>query len=94
MAVADARGLANDLKFAFQSNGWNVQSPMVMGLGNPPPTGIALHVADQNALTAPEFAVKSALEAARLEFDIQGGFHPPPTPSKYDLELIITSRLN
>ena len=79
MAVADAKALTGDFALVFQSLNWGVSLPAVMGMGNPPKSGIALRVLNPAALSQIESTVARALEAAGVAFDIQKG-RPPPGP--------------
>lgn len=98
MGVGDARAYVRDFALAFQSGGWEVQLPQVMGIGNPPLTGLALRVADVGRLTEAERTLKDALEAIQVRFDIQEGkiskLSPfPHAPVSPDAELLVSSRL-
>ncbi len=105
MAAADAKPLAADLAVAFQSANWQVRLPMVVGPSNVPATGLALRVRDPNALRPIEHNVRAALQAAGLDFELQGGLRTlrpePPRPSGFpattrepepDVELLLTTR--
>ncbi|HMT40535.1 MAG TPA: hypothetical protein PKC48_03330 [Sphingorhabdus sp.] len=72
-AIADARPLAQGIAAVFHAARWTTSSAMVMGLGNPPPSGVGLMVQDQNNLTPPQRAIYNALQAAGIAFDIQNG---------------------
>jgi hypothetical protein len=92
-AVADAAGYTHDLAEAFQEGGWHVRLPMITGIGFSPPTGIGLLVADPKTLSPQEEAAKRALEAAKIEFDIQfKGVSPKELVP--DVELITTKSKN
>ncbi|MCR4268751.1 hypothetical protein [Nitratireductor sp. ZSWI3] len=81
-AAGDAKAFTGDFAVAFQRAGWAVSLPMVMGIGNPPPTGIALQVNDPDNLRPVEALVRSALSDLGLEFDVQPGLRGPhPRPS-------------
>lgn len=101
MSVPDARALTADFVHAFVAAGWRVEQPMVMGIGNPPPSGLGLLVTNPAALTPQEALAKKILEESGCKFDLQAGKRqqdPPPTfnPSGYrppdgpDVELLIT----
>ena len=45
MGAPDAKAYTADLALAFQAAGWAVALPAVLGLGNPPPSGVALQSA-------------------------------------------------
>lgn len=77
-ASADAAQMSKGLVAAFNSAGWITQTPMVMGLGHPPPTGIELKVENPNHLTPAQNAIVNALRAANVSFDLQAGpLHAP-----------------
>lgn len=101
MAAPDARPFAGDLIVAFQSAGWQVQTPAVLGPGNPPPHGIGLIVSDPSSLTAHQALIVEGLNAAGVQFDLQrgppalqlpniAGVTFPPTP---DARIIITQKV-
>jgi hypothetical protein len=77
MADADARGYKGDIAFVFQSAGWQLRLPMVMGVGNPPPTGLGLRVSNKAFLNPAEALVKQAFEGAQISFDLQEDPFPP-----------------
>ena len=93
-AVSDARMYANSFASAFTSGGWIVSTPLVMGVGLPPKTGLAVRVRDAASLTALQRLVEAALDEAHVPYDLQPGieravFRDQPEP---DVELVITSR--
>lgn len=92
-ASSEAAQLSRGLVEAFNSAKWAVRTPMVMGLGNPPSTGIALMAADIHNLSEEEACVADALNAARLEFDLQLGGPHPVLPGTKVVELILSTRL-
>ena len=99
MAVADVKAYTGDFALVFKSAGWTVYLPSVMGVGNPPPTGIGLMVANTASLTAAETAVKRALESAEIGFDIQTeNRHTSPSfPGmrlEPDAKLLLTTKLD
>jgi len=73
MAATDARGLVADLSAAFQNAGWMVSNPMVGGLANPPPSGIAVTVADPDNLTSSQAGFVRALRQIGADFDLRKG---------------------
>ena len=94
MATADAKAFSHDLANVFQSSGWKVSSPMVMGISNSPPTGVGLMVLDANCLTDAERAVKRSFEAADIIFDIQTRTrkqHPIADPN---VEILLTTKIH
>ncbi|WP_132250237.1 hypothetical protein [Methylobacterium segetis] len=108
MAAPDAKQLSADLAAAFRGAGWGVMLPMVLGPSNVPPSGIALRVRDANALQPIEVRARSALQAAGIEFEVQGGMRRTnlqntPQDSKYssishepdpEVEILVTTRSN
>lgn len=93
-ASTDAAQLSKGLVAAFNGAAWNVQTPMILGIGNPPPSGIGLKVGDPAQLTAEEQCVADALSAAELEFDLQSGGATLPIHGEKAVELILTTRLH
>ncbi|MGO9133783.1 MAG: hypothetical protein ACLP8A_07000 [Methylovirgula sp.] len=93
-ASPDANQFAGDFLWAFQAGGWTVVPSMGIGIGNPAPTGLALRVVDPSALSAADKVIQNALEAAHVSYDLQGGFRSPPIQPTYDLQLVITAKLN
>lgn len=68
-ACADARGYQADLARVLAEAGWQVASPMVIGPGVHPSSGLAVCV--PAAAAAPEAAsLMDALRAAKIEFDV------------------------
>lgn len=103
MGAPDAKAYRGDLALAFQAAGWIVSLPAVLGLGNPPPTGVGLMVGNPAAMQPIELATKRALEAAAIVFDIQQQNRPPrpvmppsvpALPPQPDIGLVITTKLN
>ena len=96
-ASADAAQLSHGLSATFRSAGWITSGGMVIGLGNPPLSGIALIVPDPLALSPEQRAIEGALRAANLEFDLQRGGQPPPSPNDNEpepiAEILLTNRL-
>jgi hypothetical protein len=93
--VADAAPLARSLSAAFLAARWTTSMPIVMGLGNPPPSGIGVKVADRNNLTLPQQAICDALRSADIPFDIQqggDGYNLPGRPVSV-AEIVVTSRI-
>lgn len=96
-AAADVKMLAGDFALTFQSSGWAVTTPIAMGLGNAPPSGVAVRVQNPSSLRPAEQAVKRAFENAKIPFDLQGGLSGVPANfqmSNPDVEIVLTSRLN
>jgi hypothetical protein len=95
-AVADSVKLARSIGSAFLAARWTTSTPMVMGLGNPPPSGIAVIVSDQNNLTAAQLAIIIAFKIAKIEVDIQTGnpgFSATDGPQSV-AQIIVSSRIS
>lgn len=92
-AVGDTAPYTADLAQAFQDGGWHVQTPMVFGIGRPPATGVGLLAVDPHALSLAEATIKRALEAVKIDFDVQEGGPPPALAGEpANVRLIITAR--
>jgi hypothetical protein len=95
MAAPQAKPMVSDFAALFQEAGWNVQLASVLGIGSPPPTGIALNVIDTNALRPAEQLLKDALERAKIRFDIRAGIPPNgPIAVVPDVGLLLTAPAN
>ena len=92
MACPDAKKLSGQLAAALAAAGWDVLSGMVMGLGNPPKTGIAL-IVHFGAPVAMQDALMRGLKAADIEFDVQSQPAVPQGSEMPGMELLVTSRL-
>lgn len=87
MAAHDSKRLHDQLQTAFADAGWTVQSASVMGIGNPPRTGLAVIAADTEA---PEVTtIVAALEKAGLLYDLQRVGNAPSEHA--GVELLVTS---
>ena len=99
-AVSDAKAFTGDLATCFQVAGWTVSLPSIFAPGYVPPTGVALRVLNPGSLRPAELNAKKALEAAGIEFNIEGGFRPPnparlaTMPPDPDVGILITTKLN
>ena len=99
-AVSDAKAFTGDLATCFQVAGWTVSLPSIFAPGYVPPTGVALRVLNPGSLRPAELNAKKALEAAGIEFNIEGGFRPPNParlaimPPDPDVGILITTKLN
>ncbi|MBU4198152.1 MAG: hypothetical protein KJ911_15540 [Alphaproteobacteria bacterium] len=92
MAAGDARGLVADLSGAFQGAGWSVSNPMVGGLGNPPPSGLGINVADPENLTDPQARFVRALQEIGAEFDLRRGvMRDMPGHAAPEIEILVTT---
>jgi hypothetical protein len=73
----DCPQFAEDLEGALRSApGWTVSHRVIMGLARRPPHGLAVVVADPAHPAAQESLLLQALQAAGIEFDIQGALSP------------------
>ena len=99
-AAGDAKAYTADIASVFNDAGWELSLPMVMGVGMPPRSGIALQVHDIKALEPIELAVKHALDAVGIQYDIQpalrrlpqGSFGYPNQPNP-DVGLLLTTKI-
>ena len=96
MGCADCVQLAADISAAFGA-GWNVSNPMVMGIPNMPPHGIAVRCHDV-ANPSPEVRlIIEAMREAGVPFDLQTGAQPsrPPGfgPADPPVEILVTTRV-
>ena len=73
--VPDAGSLTQSLTRAFHEAGWVVENPVVIGVGNPPITGIAVRVPDSSNMTGAQRAVCAAFNTAKIPYDLQSGMH-------------------
>jgi hypothetical protein len=89
----DAGILSRGLVAVFGASAWQISTPMVMGLGNPPASGIGLGVQDTSSLTVEESAVAEALKAAGLEYDLQTGIGPHPFDGQPAVRIVLSHRL-
>lgn len=70
---ADAAQMSKGLITAFNASRWLVQTPVIMGIANPPPTGVALCVADPGNLSEEQKAIADAFTSAAIAFDFRHG---------------------
>jgi hypothetical protein len=96
-ASADAAQISHGLTAAFNAAGWQVENAMVLGLGNPPMSGIGLIVPTPELLTPQQEAIAQAFRAAGLKFDLQAGNSRPRSPLDQRpapvAEIVLTNRL-
>lgn len=90
--VNEATLLSRSLSSVFVNAGWEVINPMIMGVGNPPMSGIGLLVADASNLSDKEQSVAEALTQAGLEFDLQSGSRGRSGIMGVDVRLLLTHR--
>lgn len=90
---ADASRLARQLQIPFNSAGWNVLLPTVIGIGDPPRSGVGLIVQTPEHLTPEQQAVADALSSANLEFNLQAGPQRPEMLGEMNpvAEILITN---
>lgn len=93
-ASVDAAQMVKGLLAAFNSAGWVVSTPTVLGLGNPPPSGIALRAENLAQLRPEERCVADALRTAGLEYDLQVGGRGRALNDHVAVELILTTQLH
>ena len=93
--LAEARTLAQKLTAAFHAARWTATNPMVIGVGNPPPSGIAFRVPEAENLTEPQRAILAAFRAAAIGIDVQGGYqnHQMPNEPLVIADIVVTSPL-
>lgn len=70
-ASPDAAKLSADLVDAFKRGGWSVSTPMVLGLGNPPPSGIEIGFSQLESRSVAEQAIINAFESANISYDLR-----------------------
>jgi len=88
---SDCNQLAADFSTLFSSAGWRVTSGMVIGLGFPIPSGVAVVVSDPNNLTESQRLVISALQSENIPMDIHRDIHQGSFPREgVNLDLIFT----
>jgi hypothetical protein len=92
-ASADAAQFSRSLVAVFNSAGWIVRTPMVLGLGYSPPSGIGLRVKNPQSLSGAEKFVFDSLKAAGLEFDLLQAGAALPIETQEVVELVITNKL-
>jgi hypothetical protein len=94
--AADAKVFAYDLANIFRSCGWEVRLPMVIGLGYPPPRGVALQIRNESSLTETETIVKTALERALIDFNLQAGWTDfgGGISTVADVGILVTTRID
>ena len=92
-ASTDAAQMSKGLVAAFNSAAWNVRTPTVVGLSDPPTSGIGLKVTNPLQLCREEHCVANALKFAGLEFDLQVGGASLPIPGEKAVQLILTTSL-
>jgi len=71
-ACPDANGYSMAFAHLLGEMGWRVSTPMVIGPGMRPPSGLAIAIPDIKAQTEHARALAEALRAAKIEFDLYG----------------------
>lgn len=94
-----AQPLSAKLQDAFRQAGWTVSSGIILGLSNPPHSGILLRI-NKGGATAPQERVVRALQAARIPFDLRADRDPKPSTARHihppigmgidDVEVVVT----
>lgn len=95
MACADGKRLSTQMSHAFRSaSGWSVHNPSVMGLGNPPASGLGVYVGNLSQHTDAERIIIDAFNKAGLAFDVQhvARARHPTTGREPHVEVVITTK--
>lgn len=77
-ADAKAQPLSAQLQDIFRKAGWNVSSGIILGLSNPPASGLLIRV-NKDGTTALQGRVIQALKAADVPFDVRPDREPRPS---------------
>ncbi|WP_409018537.1 hypothetical protein [Brevundimonas vesicularis] len=72
-AVADGQQYAQQLAEMFHIAGWRVSSGVVLGISNPPKTGLAVSVSNTESPNKNEHRIIDAFTAAHVPFDLREG---------------------
>lgn len=81
--------LHSQIVAGFQRAGWEVSTSMVMGLGNPPPTGVAV-IGPPGSQVAD--TVAKSLQRAGLQYDLQAQPNARGGPlDDWDVRLVVTA---
>lgn len=68
----DSPQFAADVSGAFRSaKGWNISEPIVIGIGNRPPSGIGINLPDPTKPSPEATVVINAFRAANIAFDVR-----------------------
>ncbi len=92
MAAAEVQGLAMDFVGAFEAAGWRAGAGMVGGMGNPPPTGLAIEVPDPEILSEAEANFVAVLKRFGLRFDLRQ-LQQPRGGNLHTIQITISSPL-
>lgn len=87
-ASGGTKKLHTQLVHVFQRSGWAVRTSAVMGLGNPPPTGLAV-IGDPNG--AATKTVAQALRNAGIAHDVQPQAHRHSHLDEPPVQLLVTT---
>lgn len=92
----DAANLGRGIAAAFQGGGWRVDMVMMLGIGEPPQSGVAVMVWNPNSLAPVENVVTDALKWSGVEFNlrVREGRRPRDGEREPDVEVLITSRFS
>ncbi len=90
MQSPDARPLSITLAGIFQSAGWDVSSPAVLGPANPPVEGIAVTIHDLNNPSDRDRAIFEAMDAIGHPYGRRGGLN---SREQLDAEILVTSQV-
>lgn len=88
-AAGDSPQLATDFASVFKSAGWLINEGSVMGLGNRPPTGIAVQIPDPNNPSQTATVLMNALRSQNIRFDIRQAPNMPDS----ELSLLICTKI-
>lgn len=91
-AVRDAKIYCLSLTAAFREAKWQVINSTILGVGNPPITGIIVNVSDPNNLTQAQQAMCNALQAAGIQFDLRAAPRPIERMT-VEAEIVVTEPL-
>lgn len=81
-ADAKAQPLSAQFQDIFRKAGWNVSSGIILGLSNPPASGLLIRV-NRNGATPLQERVVEALKATDVPFDLRPDREPkPPTDGR------------
>ena len=86
--------LHNQLASTFHRGGWQVRTPIVMGIGNPPASGLAIIGPPDSKEVQ---TVVAALRAAGVQFDLQPTSARPAHPGPDEeakLEILVTTPIS
>ncbi len=89
-ASGDSPQLGADFAYVFRAaGGWNITEANVMGLGNRPPSGIAIQIPDPNNPSHAAKIVMNAFRSQNVRFDVQ----QTPNMPGMELSLLICTKI-